>query len=84
MVERRPGLTVLSHLILVLGVAIVAFPLYMTFIASTQTAEQIATSMPIAGPPARDSFCARSAGVRSSNSSRGRLIVSSGEVSVRP
>jgi sn-glycerol 3-phosphate transport system permease protein len=47
MVERRPGLTVLSHLILILGVIIIAFPLYLTFVASTQSAEQIAQSMPI-------------------------------------
>lgn len=41
MVERRPWLTVLSHLVMLLGVAIVAFPLYVTFVASTQTAEAI-------------------------------------------
>jgi len=47
MIERRPGLTFLSHVILLAGVAIVAFPLYLTVIASTQTAEQIAQSMPM-------------------------------------
>jgi sn-glycerol 3-phosphate transport system permease protein len=41
MVERRPWLTLLSHLILILGVLIVAFPVYITFIASTQTDAQI-------------------------------------------
>ncbi|WAC75051.1 sn-glycerol-3-phosphate ABC transporter permease UgpE [Roseateles sp. SL47] len=41
MVERRPALTLLSHLILVLGVLIVAFPLYIAFVASTQTAQAI-------------------------------------------
>ncbi|MCH7343686.1 sn-glycerol-3-phosphate ABC transporter permease UgpE [Pelomonas sp. CA6] len=41
MVERRPALTLLSHLILVLGVLIVAFPLYITFVASTHTADAI-------------------------------------------
>ena len=41
MVERRPWLTALSHLILILGVLVVAFPVYITFIASTQTAAQI-------------------------------------------
>ena len=35
----------LSHLILLLGVSIVAFPLYLTFVASTQTAEQISSSI---------------------------------------
>ena len=40
MVENRPLLTFLTHLILVVGVACVAFPLYVALIASTQTAEQ--------------------------------------------
>lgn len=47
MVERRPGLTLLSHLILVLGIIIVAFPLYLTIVASTQTAEQINQAIPM-------------------------------------
>ena len=51
MVERRPGLTLLSHLILVLGVIIIAFPLYLTFVASTQTAEQITQSIPMSMVP---------------------------------
>ena len=41
MVERNPVLQVLSHLVLILGVLVVAFPLYVTFVASTQTAEEI-------------------------------------------
>lgn len=44
MVERRPALTALSHLILVLGVLIVAFPLYIAFVASTHTAGEIVQS----------------------------------------
>jgi sn-glycerol 3-phosphate transport system permease protein len=47
MVERRPGLTLLSHLILVLGIIIVAFPLYLTIVASTQTAEEINQAIPM-------------------------------------
>jgi sn-glycerol 3-phosphate transport system permease protein len=35
MVENRPWLTFASHAVLLLGVLIVAFPVYMTFIAST-------------------------------------------------
>jgi sn-glycerol 3-phosphate transport system permease protein len=35
MVENRPWLTFFSHAVLVLGLLIVAFPVYMTFIAST-------------------------------------------------
>ena len=41
MVENRPWLTFLSHAVLILGVLAVAFPLYVTFIASTLTLEQI-------------------------------------------
>ena len=41
MVENRPWLTVLSHAVLMLGVLAVAFPLYVTFIASTHTLEAI-------------------------------------------
>jgi sn-glycerol 3-phosphate transport system permease protein len=40
-VENRPWLTFLSHAVLVLGVLAVAFPLYVTFIASTLSLEQI-------------------------------------------
>ena len=35
MVENRPWLTFAAHAVLVLGVLIVAFPVYMTFVAST-------------------------------------------------
>ena len=41
MVERRPALGILAHVVLLLGVLIVAFPLYVTFVASTQTADEI-------------------------------------------
>jgi sn-glycerol 3-phosphate transport system permease protein len=51
MIERRPGLDLLSHLILLLGVSILAFPLYLTFVASTQTAEQISRSIPMSMVP---------------------------------
>ena len=47
MVENRPAATVLAHLVLVLGVLTVAFPVYITFIASTQTAEQIVQNVPM-------------------------------------
>jgi sn-glycerol 3-phosphate transport system permease protein len=41
MVENRPLLTVVSHAVLILGVLTVAFPLYVTFVASTLTFEEI-------------------------------------------
>jgi len=47
MVERRPLLTLLAHVTLILGVLIVGFPIYLTIIASTQSAQQIAQSSPI-------------------------------------
>jgi sn-glycerol 3-phosphate transport system permease protein len=47
MIENRRLATFLSHLTLVLGVLIVAFPVYVTFIASTQTAEQIVQNVPM-------------------------------------
>ena len=43
MVENRPWLDVLAHAILIAGVALVAFPLYVTFVASTLTYDQIIT-----------------------------------------
>ncbi len=48
MVDRNPWLTFLSHAVLVLGVAIVAFPLYLALIASTHQAATIVQSpMPL-------------------------------------
>ncbi|GAB4404480.1 MAG: sn-glycerol-3-phosphate ABC transporter permease UgpE [Rhodoferax sp.] len=48
MVERRRWLAVLTHAVLILGVLVVAFPLYLTFVASTQTAQDIVQSpMPL-------------------------------------
>jgi sn-glycerol 3-phosphate transport system permease protein len=41
MVERRPWLDALSHGVLLLGVLVVAFPVYITFVASTHTAQDI-------------------------------------------
>jgi sn-glycerol 3-phosphate transport system permease protein len=35
MVENRPFLTFLSHLVMILGVAVVALPIWVTFVAST-------------------------------------------------
>ena len=35
MVENRPFVTFLSHIVIILGVIIIAFPVWMTFVAST-------------------------------------------------
>ena len=48
MVENRPTLAFITHAVLWIGVAIVAFPVYVTFVASTLTAEQVlAAPMPL-------------------------------------
>ena len=47
MIENRPVARMLSHLVLVLGVMLVAFPIYLTFIASTHTAQEIAQQAPM-------------------------------------
>ena len=41
MVERSPFLTFLTHLVLVVGVLVIAFPVYLTFVASTHTAQEV-------------------------------------------
>ena len=41
MIENRPWLTFTRHTLLVIGIAIVAFPLWVTFVASTLTAEKV-------------------------------------------
>lgn len=41
MVERSPFLTFLAHAVMMIGVIIVAFPLYLALIASTHTAQEI-------------------------------------------
>ncbi len=42
MIERRPVLDFITHLVLILGVVVIALPLYITFVASTQTAAEVA------------------------------------------
>ena len=41
MVEQRPGLTLLSHAALVLGIVVIVLPIYVTFVASTHRLEDI-------------------------------------------
>lgn len=48
MVEHRPFLKLLAHLVLILGVVIVAFPVYVAFIASTHKPSDFITGiMPV-------------------------------------
>jgi sn-glycerol 3-phosphate transport system permease protein len=44
MVENRPLLTVISHLVLILGVGVLVFPIWVTFVASTHTAADLMTT----------------------------------------
>jgi sn-glycerol 3-phosphate transport system permease protein len=46
MVEHRPWLTFLTHAVLIIGCVIIAFPIYITFVASTHPLEDIVTSFP--------------------------------------
>src|SRR5205809_8091714 len=41
MVERQSGLTLLTHAVLLAGIAVVAFPIYVTFVASTHTLDDV-------------------------------------------
>ncbi|OLP42459.1 sn-glycerol-3-phosphate ABC transporter permease UgpE [Rhizobium oryziradicis] len=41
MIERRPIAALLGHLMLIIGIIIVAFPIYYTFIASTMSSAEI-------------------------------------------
>ncbi|HJU23607.1 MAG TPA: sn-glycerol-3-phosphate ABC transporter permease UgpE [Casimicrobiaceae bacterium] len=50
MVERRPLGAVVSHLVLIAGVAIVALPLYVAFVGSTLSFDQV-TSVPMPMTP---------------------------------
>jgi sn-glycerol 3-phosphate transport system permease protein len=43
MVENRPWLTVFAHTFLIAGILVIAFPLYVTFVASTRTLDDILT-----------------------------------------
>ncbi|MET0346259.1 MAG: sn-glycerol-3-phosphate ABC transporter permease UgpE [Casimicrobiaceae bacterium] len=44
MIEHRPLLTFFSHLILAIGVAVVALPVYITFVASSLAADEVLQS----------------------------------------
>ena len=79
MVERRSALAVLAHLVLALGVAIVAFPIYLTFVASTHTAQEIVQApMPLLpGPHLIENYTAALTGTgegAGSNAPVGRMM----------
>jgi sn-glycerol 3-phosphate transport system permease protein len=47
MVENRPFLNFLTHGVLILGTLILAFPIYVTFVASTHSLQEIASQFPL-------------------------------------
>ncbi len=53
MVETRPWLTVMTHAVLLLGVLVVAYPIYVTFVASTHTLQDVVQS-PMPSLPGRE------------------------------
>jgi sn-glycerol 3-phosphate transport system permease protein len=47
MVERRPLLTFIQHAVLILGAALFVFPIYLAFVASTHTAQEVNSGIPL-------------------------------------
>jgi sn-glycerol 3-phosphate transport system permease protein len=45
MVENRPFLTFLTHAIIILGLLIIVFPIYVAFVASTHATEDLVTTV---------------------------------------
>jgi sn-glycerol 3-phosphate transport system permease protein len=46
-VERRPAWTVVTHAVLILGILVVAFPVYVTLVASTHTSGDLVGKVPL-------------------------------------
>ena len=46
MIENRPAVTLVSHCMLILGVAVIAFPIWITFVAATHDAVRM-TQIPL-------------------------------------
>jgi sn-glycerol 3-phosphate transport system permease protein len=65
MVENRPWLTIFTHIMLLLGILIMFFPIYLAFVASTHTlADILKTPKPLLPGSAlvgklQPSFCGR-------------------------
>ncbi len=47
MVERRPLLVFTQHAVLIVGAAIFVFPIYLAFVASTHTAQEVNSGLPL-------------------------------------
>jgi sn-glycerol 3-phosphate transport system permease protein len=46
-VERRPAWTLITHAVLIAGILVVAFPVYVTLVASTHTSEDLVGKVPL-------------------------------------
>jgi sn-glycerol 3-phosphate transport system permease protein len=80
MVERRPYLTLLSHFVLIVGVLLVALPVYITFVASTHQNDAIVhPPMPLLpGAHLIENYTAVLAGTREGSGSKaavGRMMM---------
>jgi sn-glycerol 3-phosphate transport system permease protein len=47
MVEHRPFLTFITHAALIIGCLVIAFPIYITLVASTHTLDEITSAFPM-------------------------------------
>ena len=79
MVEHRPWLTLITHALLLLGCLIIAFPIYITFVASTHTLDEITSSFPIfPGSHLVENYIrARSVGPRDLGATGGTMMLNS-------
>ncbi len=80
MVERNPWLDAITYIVLILGVMLVMLPLYVAFVASTQTLEQVMAA-PMSLVPG-DRFFANyaevlAAGAGNSQAGVGRMLINS-------
>ena len=76
MVEKRGTKGILAHVVMVLGVLVVAFPIYLAFVASTHTAQEIVQApMPLLpGANFWDSYKAALFGREHSNASNAPVL----------
>jgi sn-glycerol 3-phosphate transport system permease protein len=86
MVERSRLLSVLTHLVLILGVLVVAFPVYVTFVASTHTTQEVVqVPMPLTpGSHLLENYRAALSGDRSGGGSHApmALVIAIGKIAI--
>jgi sn-glycerol 3-phosphate transport system permease protein len=79
MVEHRPLLTAVTHAVLILGAMAIAFPIYVTFTASTHSLEAVTGSFPVVpgGNLADNYLRALTVGPRDVGASVGTMMMNS-------